>query len=235
MKYKTSLYKIGLLAAFVSLLALGLYLFLESRKIVDNKVQNVAQETVDNRDNDDNSSWEMYMNEEFGYSLQHPRLLSVREMKDQGVYLHFVRFEENKFSQGKGVAVGVSESNFTEEVERIKKTMEEDDNAKLIEEMDTDLNGYSAIKLYYEPTNTELGEARSILVIEKSPYIYSISSVPEQMDSILNSFKFTESNGIEDSREDVFCGGFANIPCPQGFKCVLEGDYPDAGGTCVKE
>ena len=33
---------------------------------------------------------------------------------------------------------------------------------------------------------------------------------------------------------DIFCGGIANIQCPQGYYCKLEGKYPDAGGTCVK-
>lgn len=29
-----------------------------------------------------------------------------------------------------------------------------------------------------------------------------------------------------------FCGGIAGLPCPDGFTCVLEGSYPDAGGSC---
>jgi hypothetical protein len=32
-----------------------------------------------------------------------------------------------------------------------------------------------------------------------------------------------------------FCGGIAGIPCPEGYKCKLDGDYPDAGGECVAE
>lgn len=31
-----------------------------------------------------------------------------------------------------------------------------------------------------------------------------------------------------------FCGGIAGIKCPQGYQCNLEGNYPDAGGECVK-
>ncbi|MBU0576490.1 hypothetical protein KJ654_02410 [Patescibacteria group bacterium] len=35
------------------------------------------------------------------------------------------------------------------------------------------------------------------------------------------------------------CGGIAaNLPenqCPEGFNCLLDGDYPDAGGACVKK
>lgn len=32
--------------------------------------------------------------------------------------------------------------------------------------------------------------------------------------------------------QDMFCGGIAGIECPDGYKCVLEGDSPDAGGSC---
>lgn len=39
--------------------------------------------------------------------------------------------------------------------------------------------------------------------------------------------------------EGEFCGGIAaNLPenkCPSGYKCQLDGNYPDAGGKCVKE
>ncbi|PID37907.1 MAG: hypothetical protein CSB49_08290 [Proteobacteria bacterium] len=28
------------------------------------------------------------------------------------------------------------------------------------------------------------------------------------------------------------CGGVAGLPCPKGEKCILDGSYPDAGGTC---
>ena len=31
-----------------------------------------------------------------------------------------------------------------------------------------------------------------------------------------------------------FCGGIARIKCPEGYVCQLNGNYPDAGGTCIK-
>ncbi len=34
--------------------------------------------------------------------------------------------------------------------------------------------------------------------------------------------------------EGKFCGGFAGFPCPDGYACKLDGDYPDASGTCSK-
>ncbi len=30
-----------------------------------------------------------------------------------------------------------------------------------------------------------------------------------------------------------FCGGIAGLACPTGYDCKLDGNYPDAGGTCV--
>jgi len=35
--------------------------------------------------------------------------------------------------------------------------------------------------------------------------------------------------------EGRFCGGFAGIVCPAGYRCQMEGSYPDASGQCVKE
>lgn len=32
--------------------------------------------------------------------------------------------------------------------------------------------------------------------------------------------------------EPIFCGGIANIECPTGMHCELDGDFPDAGGSC---
>jgi Pacifastin inhibitor (LCMII) len=31
-----------------------------------------------------------------------------------------------------------------------------------------------------------------------------------------------------------FCGGMEGIPCPDGFGCVPDGAYPDAGGACQR-
>lgn len=57
---------------------------------------------------------------------------------------------------------------------------------------------------------------------------------------ILSSFKFTDQNPTPTAGiEGRFCGGIAaNLPqnqCPSGYYCKLDGNYPDAGGKCVKE
>ena len=41
-----------------------------------------------------------------------------------------------------------------------------------------------------------------------------------------------ETTGGSGERTGQFCGGIAAIKCPKGQQCVLDGTYPDAGGTC---
>ncbi len=36
------------------------------------------------------------------------------------------------------------------------------------------------------------------------------------------------------TKEGGFCGGIAGIICNDGFRCLLDGPYPDAGGQCIK-
>ncbi len=36
------------------------------------------------------------------------------------------------------------------------------------------------------------------------------------------------------SPEGAFCGGLAGIACQAGYECKFDGNYPDAGGKCVK-
>lgn len=40
---------------------------------------------------------------------------------------------------------------------------------------------------------------------------------------------------VKKPKQGKFCGGIAGIKCPDGFVCKYSGNYPDAGGTCVKK
>ena len=50
--------------------------------------------------------------------------------------------------------------------------------------------------------------------------------------------KCVESDGADPvdtgKGEGEFCGGIAGFQCKAGLECKLDGNYPDAGGTCVK-
>lgn len=36
------------------------------------------------------------------------------------------------------------------------------------------------------------------------------------------------------SPKGQFCGGIGAVQCINGYACLFDGNYPDAGGTCVK-
>lgn len=40
---------------------------------------------------------------------------------------------------------------------------------------------------------------------------------------------------VKESTQETFCGGFTGKSCPNGYTCQLDGNYPDAGGKCIKE
>ncbi|VFQ94158.1 unnamed protein product [Cuscuta campestris] len=48
-------------------------------------------------------------------------------------------------------------------------------------------------------------------------------------------------DGVMAQRDDgcktisQFCGGIVGFPCCKGLNCKLEGNFPDAGGVCVRQ
>ncbi len=40
---------------------------------------------------------------------------------------------------------------------------------------------------------------------------------------------------VRDAEPTKFCGGIAGRQCDTGYTCRLTGNYPDAGGTCIKK
>lgn len=65
-----------------------------------------------------------------------------------------------------------------------------------------------------------------------TPKKYDFQTLNE-MDQILSTFSFVEDPSKKTG--GTFCGGFAGTVCPEGYKCQLEGNYPDASGTCIKK
>lgn len=85
------------------------------------------------------------------------------------------------------------------------------------------LQGYLPFDIRYYYTKLDKGYL-ILAVSEESAGSFTL------FDKILSTFKFTDKN----STGDGFCGGIAGIPCPSGYRCLLDGDYPDAGGKCQK-
>jgi hypothetical protein len=135
------------------------------------------------------TDWQEYTNEDFKYSLAHPKFLYIREIKNQGDYLSFTRFEENQYSKGKGIAIGVREASMEDEVKKLREEFEKDEVVKLVREEKLEVVGKEAIRLDYQPIEGTEAEERSIVIISDGKFTYSISTVPEQMDSVIAFFK----------------------------------------------
>ena len=59
------------------------------------------------------------------------------------------------------------------------------------------------------------------------------SEIKQYTDQIFSSLKFLDSTEISPS-EKKLCGTKRGLHCPNGYQCKLEGNYPDAAGTCIK-
>lgn len=72
-----------------------------------------------------------------------------------------------------------------------------------------------------------------IFQLKYADYLERFATPPEETFSLMiESLQLLSENAVNTSAQ--FCGGVAGLTCPAGFECVLEGDFPDAGGTCVR-
>lgn len=63
-------------------------------------------------------------------------------------------------------------------------------------------------------------------------------SVWAVLSHIVNTFKLKGEKPVvtkPENKPGAFCGGIAGKMCPAGYICASEGDYPDAGGICIKK
>ena len=74
-----------------------------------------------------------------------------------------------------------------EEVENTKTSFSKQD-AKLVKEEKINVGDQEGIRLDFEPEGE--GEKRSAVIFSKEKYSYSISTVPEQIEKVIQSFKF---------------------------------------------
>ncbi len=189
--------KIGVLLAFMCLTILSILLYNNTRKTpqFNNATEQSIAGTKNGASNDifsreASGQWDSYINTIYNYSLKYPELLVKREHVDEGGYLHFVRFEENRYSSSKGVGVGVSSSGLGVESVKIKQEMMKS-GGELVSEEEFLFLGRNSVRLEFEPQEGVAGEKRTVVIFGHKDLTYSISTVPEQIDRVLEGFKFT--------------------------------------------
>lgn len=183
---------------------------------------------------DDTATWKKYRNEELGFEISTPESLPVfvsGEYETQTII-------SVKNADAFGIFVNKNITTPLDLINRMKAVWgEAADNKKIV--------SFAGVSAFQLKTENEEGFSK-ILVFEHpdKDLVFSIQ-VDESFfeeglpDKILSTFKFTEQiSPTQASAEGRFCGGIAaNLPenqCPPGYKCQLDGNYPDAGGKCVK-
>jgi hypothetical protein len=205
-KYMKRKVKRVVLSVFKKPLNLGLFILFVSTSVLLLKVALMQWDKKSNADTysrtleEDETSesavpeeirdWEYFIHPEYRFSIYVPRLLVKREYDDSGDYLFFVRFEENRFSEDSGVAIGVSNRALEEEEAKTREIVEAEFSDIKPKREIVKLTDYDAIKLDYQGVDGV--ESRTIILVTNGDYTYSISTVPEQIDNVLAGFVMLE-------------------------------------------
>lgn len=186
------LLQIGLLMVFLSIVFLSTKFYFNTtfgNTTTDNDFKRVGNLLVTENANDENKR-SPYINEEYLISFSYPSFLSKKEYTNVGGYDFFVRFEESEVSKGKGVAFGVKSSEFDSELERIKNDILNEGEISLTAEKEIGVGGEKARLVEFVPNNKEVFEARSLVVVKRGEYTYSFSTVPDQIQTLIESVNF---------------------------------------------
>lgn len=170
----------GSLVIFVSVLGFRLY---KASKILppEKQVEAATGEKV----------WMDYTNTDYQFSMDVPRLLTKRETRNQGGYRYFVIMAANQIAKGKGVSVGVTDRSFNEEVDENKKGYTSDGSAELTSEKDIEVARKKGRQLSFKPKGDDRTlESRDVVIFSHNNLTITIATTPEQMDHIVESFKF---------------------------------------------
>ena len=193
-KYK----KINLtkLPAVATVVIVILFIYKNSGSIVD-KLKNAKQSSQTNENTSttvdikeptlDLTQWKEFNNTDYRFTLRIPPLLLSRQLENQTDYLLFVKFEENRYSKDKGVALGVTKRTRDEEVTKVKGEISE--IAKIEPKVNKiKVNNLDAVRLDYG--QAEGFEEKSIVVVSNEKFTVSVSTTPNQIENIISSFKY---------------------------------------------
>ncbi len=198
---------------------------------------------------DQTSDWKTYTNAQYGFEFKYPSdwAFSSDVINMTVPVPRFFLNSPETAQQMKLERQSGKEADLVEIFEDIRLIIsphtEGDIYSNIISENNKYKNLYKKIMISGEPGyqtifsdtkhNPYSANVAHILVEHKGLiYNFDFYNLPSKDDltdidkQILSSFKFTSAG--------QFCGGIAGIMCPSGYNCKMEGSYPDAGGTCVK-
>jgi len=207
-------------------------------------------------------NWKTYMNDKYGFEFEYPDDLNNKCCEEYSDSLYGMAkvitlaqkldtdFEGGaEIYNGLTISLALNKTNtpldtFVEDqkIKNLQRFYGEDQLKTALSKIKTTRVGIAGQEGLLITNQPVLNIDIIYLPIQNNKYFISIYKSEEHdkefdktFDQILSTFKFLDS---EENAEGKFCGGIAaNLPenqCPEGYKCKLDGNYPDAGGKSVK-
>ncbi|MCL4387033.1 hypothetical protein M1307_01390 [Patescibacteria group bacterium] len=204
---------------------------------------------------DEAVNWKTYADEVFGFSFKYPAdLVLEKEGAEKSENDKFIKLTSKPILcktdvTGSTTDVYISEVDIKIRPSEGEKFEDRWENSFNFAFSDSSYDGKMSIgdkEAYYFFQGAEMLTSRQAILVNQSALktieiniykpllvdkcespIDKNSEIPNQ---ILSTFKFTDAETLEGK----FCGGIANIQCPEGYACKLDGSYPDAGGKCAR-
>lgn len=188
--------------------------------------QTIAPTRTTNNSSSETANWKTYTSSFDSFTIKYPPSLEILEDRYNGkVFRVFI--QSDKFQ----IVIHPDGLSGEASLEAYRNNLETTGANQFVSYK---ISGEDALKFHIRAKSED--EIQIVTIHNGKSYLITASpsnlSNASSLDQILSTFKFTDSGG-------AFCGGFAaNLPeyqCPSGYKCQLDGNYPDAGGKCVKQ
>lgn len=217
-------------AIFLSIAFVLLLLFLNSRNSLNFVEEQKAVPTTIPTLTE--TQWQTYRNEKYGFEFQYPNDYFLKYSASlEMVFLSTKNFDIPE-TWGNSQLTDINISIGSESVEKRVQSYTDNVYGKNFtkQKLTNPLIGYMLDGFGEQMPNPNVHLTEYFLQVPKQSKVlnisYTNSEIPvEIFNKIISTFKFTQPN---------FCGGIAGIACSTGYKCILDGQYPDAGGKCQK-
>lgn len=178
---------VSFLLLISSLFIASVYLFIKYRRGLETVSTPAVPVEKEKVVSDEVSAWKTYLDKAYGYTIKYPPLLVPREAEDS-VYLRFVVFLSAEGTGESGFALSVRDTVLDAEASLIKEEIQKDVLGRLVREGEIVKDGFSGVRLEYEPEEPGEAESRTVVILNNGQYSYTISAHPSQIDKILDNF-----------------------------------------------
>jgi len=183
---------------------------------------------------DETANWKTYVNQRCKYSVKFPsnwEKVDDPMIGEEAVYfkpmnINFISSDNASIIIEARPSKEIGVNNLQDKIDSYNAFLWKNWTNKKIEEIN--FKNTKAIKA----TGDNYGIPNIKILILANDCYYEIKGVGDYIqtfDQILSTFKFLDQT----TNNTKTCGGFAGTLCPIGYRCKLDGSYPDASGVCI--